>query len=155
MLLGCGARTGLVERDAEPTERDVSAPPVRSCWSEPNCIEADLVTPDGRTIAYRESAIPRPLTTKIWLEGAERDGATMYILVFRDVAAGVNHYDYRDGNVFAGVTTSMWSCPIHEDITIGPLDLSHGGITEGTFEGRLHDCEHWTVRNGRFRLTLP
>jgi hypothetical protein len=153
ILIGCGARTALViDLDAGIEAR----PPPRSCWHLPNCIEADLTTPEGDELAYREIGEVLPLSTKTWLHGARNDETSMSVLVSRRAVVGVHSFDFDDGSVFVNIGRSTSGCPLASDIRLSTVDLDSGGVTEGTFAGMQVGCEeNFGVRNGRFRLTAP
>ena len=161
-LAGCGARTSLAARpDAEAPRIDAGAPtppapPPPSCWSEPNCIEADLEL-GGEPLAYREIATVDPMSRVLWLSGAPRGATWISVKLFRRASPGPNAFDPVDGDVFVTVYTEDFGCGLRDEIVLGPLDVSPGGVTEGTFGGPLVDCPAGPgrVRDGRFRLTAP
>ena len=135
-LAGCGARTSLAARpDAEAPRIDAGAPtppapPPPSCWSEPNCIEADLEL-GGEPLAYREIATVDPMSRVLWLSGAPRGATWISVKLFRRASPGPNAFD--------------------------PLGASPGGVPGGPCGGPLAACPAGPgrVRDGRFRLTAP
>ncbi len=155
LACGCGARSGL-DQGASP-EGGVAlldaGPPPRSCWSEPNCIEADFTGSDAR---YRESGTLSPTSRAIYFDGAAAGSLTVSIKLMRDAAPGVQPYDADDGNVFVTVRAGPEDCVLFADIVLTRVDVAPGGVTEGTFAGRLLTCPSLgDVREGRFRLTAP
>jgi hypothetical protein len=155
LACGCGARSGL-DRGAPPDGGVVLAdagPPPRSCWSEPNCIEADFTVSDAR---YRESGAISPTSRAFYFDGAAAGSLTVSIKLMRDAAPGVEPYDADDGNVFVTVRAGAEDCVLFADVVLTRVDVSPGGVTEGTFAGRLVTCPSLgDLREGRFRLTAP
>lgn len=151
----CGARTSLGQDDAEH-DAAVERPdvlPARSCWSEPNCIEADFTSSEP---AYREVGEVTPTGSAIYLDGARVGTVGMMIKLMRDATPGVEPYDADDGNVFVTARHGDGSCTLFADIELTRVDVSPGGVTEGTFAGELFGCDALgEIREGRFRLTAP
>jgi hypothetical protein len=156
----CGARSELdgiaLPRDP-PGDASVASPdagpPTRSCWSEPNCIEADFTASDAR---YREVGEVTPTSTALYLSGAPLGRITMTVKLMRDATPGIEPFDGDDGNVFVMARAGDESCTLFADIELTRVDVSPGGVTEGRFAGRLIACPALgDVREGRFRLTAP
>lgn len=154
----CGARSELdgialprdVSRDASIAPRDAGPPP-RSCWSEPNCIEADFTASDVR---YREVGEVTPTGSAFYLDGVALGSLTMLVKLMRDATPGIEPYDADDGNVFVSARAGEEGCGLFADIELTRVDVSPGGVTEGRFSGRLIGCPALDeVREGRFRLT--
>lgn len=153
---GCGARTGPEGGDAVLVPEDAAVPDAppgpRSCWSEPNCIEAD-VSWSGAVVAYRSSGLLEPTSRVLWLTGDAVGPISITVKLFRDAAPGVQHYDPEDGNVFVFVQADDSGCVLVDDILLMRVETRAGGVTEGAFTGELHDCRAASVIDGRFRLT--
>lgn len=155
----CGARSGLGEVDAlGPARADADVTDLvqspRSCWSEPNCIEADVML-DGEELAYREIAAVTPTSRVLWLSGEWLGPVMINIKFFRDAKAGVQPFDPVDGNVFVTLYTRDAGCVMRGEIVLRTVDTRPGGVSEGSFGGEVSDCPNARIRNGRFRLTAP
>lgn len=157
---GCGARSeldGIVEPRDPPGDASVASldarAPMRTCWAEPNCIEADFTTSDAR---YREVGVVDPTSRALYLTGAPLGAITVTVKLMRDAAPGIEPYDADDGNVFVTARAGDEGCGLFSDIELTRVDVSPGGVTEGRFAGRLIGCPALgDVREGRFRLTAP
>ena len=129
------------------------ASPARSCWSEPNCIEADFTASE---VAYREVGEVAPTGSALYLSGPRVVAVEMMVKLMRDAAPGVEPYDPDDGNVFVVARHGDGSCTLVADIELTRVDVSPGGVTEGRFAGELFACDALgEIRNGRFRRTAP
>ena len=152
----CGARTSLGHDEAErdgAERRDAAVLPARSCWSEPNCIEADFTASE---VAYREVGEVAPTGSALYLSGPRVVAVEMMVKLMRDAAPGVEPYDPDDGNVFVVARHGDGSCTLVADIELTRVDVSPGGVTEGRFAGELFACDALgEIRNGRFRRTAP
>lgn len=159
---GCGARAELLaadEQDDPAAEGEGDAPPTPdvppSCWSAPNCIEADVLQGGGPTVFYRETGQVEPTSKVLWLYGSAFGPLEMGVKLFRDAVEGVQPHDYDDGNVFLLMTVVDDGCSYYGDIVLSEVDTESGGVTEGTFDGDLLACELGGRVRGRFRLTSP
>jgi hypothetical protein len=159
-LPGCGAKSGLDDGtpDAAQDPHD-GQPQPPTCRSLPSCIEAEITTPDGVVIAFAQ---PGEVTVTMhrgtWLETAEAEDPSMAVQVFPDAMPGPVELSLNPAPMYVDVRRPDAHCTVHGDGMLERVDLSPGGVTEGTFSGRTQDyCaggEH-LVRLGWFRLTIP
>jgi len=158
---GCGARSALsVDETGDggaPSEdaaiEDARAIP--SCWTEPNCIEADLVFDDGREV-YRQVGSVDPTRRVLWLRSPESETIHFQVKLFRRATAGIQAWDPEGGDVFVWTYVSGETCQLLDNIVLREVDTSPGGLTWGEFggDGPSAGCSDVSVSvTGRFRLT--